>query len=87
MINNPIWRRAPREAVRAFDRANAMLDVQMSARAQKPAGKVGVWQSLLAILERADEAKQIANEAKDAADKAARPSRTKALQIIRSKSE
>lgn len=85
-----LFKRMPRAAEEARRRAFENLAVadRIQMRAPKAKGeKPGVWQSLLMILERADEAKQIATEAKDAADKAARPARARAVEIIRSRSQ
>lgn len=81
----------PIAARRAYDRANEQRviedRVQMRSRRAAPGGKQpGVWQSLLAILDRADEAKQIAEDAKATADKASRPARAAAEKLIRSRS-
>ena len=85
-----IFRNMPRAAEvakqRAFEMRAAEERIQMRGRSQrqaKPNAKGGVWQVIEALLGRTEAAERIAAEAKEAAEKAARPGRAQAVQIIR----
>lgn len=82
------FKRMPPAAEEARRRANALRAVGENIHARslpsKPS-KGGVWQALLAILERTDAAQQTAAEAKAEAEKANRPVRAEALKLIQSR--
>ena len=82
----------PRAAEEAHRRAfeNLAIDqrVEMRARSRRApdAKPPGIWQAILKALERTDDAKQIAEDAKATADKASRPARAAAEKLIRDRS-